>query len=235
LIGYKGSLPPDFVTWAHSQRRYRLNNVSLNFGGENVLAVRVFDYGGVGGIKTGKNGIYVAEDIFMPELDLSGTWKFQQGDNERYSDPEYSDSDWQNVPVPALWSYYGLKDYDGFAWYRKSFYLNQHEEGKQLILLLGKIDDMDEVYINGQFIGKTGKFYDNPEHIHIGNNDWLTLRAYTIPKNILKINKENLVSVRVYDGRIYGGIYEGPIGITTRKHFREWQKKEKSIFDFLFD
>jgi hypothetical protein len=235
LIGYQGSLPPDFVTWAHSGRRYRLNNASLNFEGDNVLAVRVFDYGGVGGIKSGMNGIYVAEDFFVPELDLSGTWKFIQGDNETYSDPIYIDAGWQDVTVPALWSYYGLKGYDGFAWYRKSFFLNHQMEGKQLILLLGKIDDMDEVYVNGQFVGKTGEFSDDPENIYIGKNDWLTLRAYTIPKNILKIDDLNLVSVRVYDGKIYGGIYDGPIGITTRERFQKWQRKKKSFLEFLFD
>jgi sialate O-acetylesterase len=234
LIGYKGSLPPNFVTWAHFTRQYRLNNACLNFEGDNVLVVRVFDYGGVGGIKSGKNGIYVAEEAFVPELDLSGTWKFQQGDDGIYSDQEYDDTDWQTVPVPALWSMYDLKDYDGFAWYRKSFFLNNNYEGTQLILLLGIIDDMDEVYLNGQHIGETGKIHDNADQIHINNEDWQTLRAYTIPKNVLNINGKNLLSVRVYDGTIYGGIYDGPIGITTRKRFQKWQKK-KSFFDFIFD
>jgi sialate O-acetylesterase len=234
LIGYKGSFPPNFVTWAHFPRQYRLNNASLNFEGDNVLVVRVFDYGGVGGIKDGKNGIYVAEEAFVPELELSGTWKFQKGDDESYSDPEYNDIGWQTVPVPALWSCYDLKDYDGFAWYRKSFFLNNDYEDKQLILLLGKIDDIDEVFINGKHIGGTGKIHDNPDRIHIDDKDWQTLRAYTIPKNVLNINGKNLLSVRVYDGTIYGGIYDGPIGITTRKRFQKWQKK-KSFFDYIFD
>jgi sialate O-acetylesterase len=234
FIGYKGSLPPDFVTWAHSGRRYRVNNACLNFEGDNVLVVRVFDFGGVGGIKSGTNGIYVAKEVFIPELELSGTWKFQKGDDMRYSDPEYNETDWQPVLVPALWSMYDLKDYDGFAWYRKRFFLNNDYESKQLILLLGKIDDIDEVFINGQHIGGTGKIYDNPDRIHIDDKDWQTLRAYTFPKHLMNVDGENLISVRVYDGRIYGGIYDGPIGITTRERFQKWHKK-KSFFDFLFD
>jgi sialate O-acetylesterase len=235
MIGYKGSLLPNFVTWAHFTRRYRLNNACLNFEGENVLVVRVFDYGGVGGIKFGKNGIYVAEEAFVPELDLSGTWKFQLGDDGRYSDPEYNDTGWQSVPVPALWSCYDLKDYDGFAWYRKSFFLNNNYDGTQLILLLGIIDDMDEVYLNGQRIGETGNIDDNPDHIQINDKDWQTLRAYSIPKNILNIDGKNLLSVRVYDGTIYGGIYDGPIGITTRERFQKRHKRKKTFFDFIFD
>jgi len=235
LVGYKGTLPPDFVTWAHSGRRYRLNNASLNFEGENVLVVRVFDYGGVGGIKSGNNGIYVAEDVFTPELDLSGTWRFQKGDDRRYSDPDYNDTNWKTVPVPVLWCYYGLKDYDGFGWFRKRFFLNKEQEGKQLILLLGKIDDIDEVFINGHPIGRTGDIYEKEERIRITDMDWQTMRAYTIPKNILNIDSENLVSVRIYDGNMWGGIYDGPIGITNRELFRKWQKQKNSFWDFLFN
>jgi sialate O-acetylesterase len=235
LVGHRGSLPPDFITWAHSHRRYRLNNICLNFEGDNVLAVKVFDYGGVGGIKSGKNGIYIAEEVFVPDLDLSGTWKFQQGDDRRNSDPEYSDADWQTVPVPAPWSLYGLRDYDGFGWYRKRFFLNHDYEGKQLIFLLGKIDDIDQVFLNGQHIGKTGMMDDNPDYIQIRDEDWQTQRAYTIPKKILNIGGENLVSIRVYDGNVNGGIYDGPIGITTRERYQKWYKRNKSFFDFIFD
>ena len=31
---------------------------------------------------------------------------------------------------------------------------------------------MDEVYLNGQRIGGTGKIDDNPDHIHINDKDW---------------------------------------------------------------
>ena len=52
---------------------------------------------------------------------------------------------------------------------------------------------------------------------------------------VVNIDGKNLLSVRVYDGKIYGGIYDGPIGITTRKRFQKWQKKKKSFFDFIFE
>jgi sialate O-acetylesterase len=130
---------------------------------------------------------------------------------------------------------YGLKDYNGFAWYRKRFNLDQEYKGKQLILLLGKIDDVDEVYLNGMYIGKTGDIGDNPDDIHLHDQDWQTQRAYAIPKEILKAGGENLIAVRVYDGNVNGGIYEGPIGITTRERFQDWQKKTKSFLDFIFD
>jgi sialate O-acetylesterase len=239
FIGYKGTFPPGFVTQAHFDRQYRLNNTYLNFGSENVLAVRVFDAGGVGGIKSGKNGIYVAMDAFKLDLDLSGFWRFRTGDDLNYAQPDYIDTDWRKVPVPAYWSSYGLHNYDGFVWYRKHFIVSDNFSDKQLILLLGKIDDIDEAYFNGQRIGGTGKIFSDPAKIVIDDQAWRAVRAYTIPSNIINIGEYNSIAIRVFDGTIYGGIYDGPIGITTRERYLNWQKskskKTKSFFDLLFD
>jgi len=76
---------------------------------------------------------------------------------------------------------------------------------------------------------------DNPDDIFIRDQDWLTLRAYSIPKEFLNVGGENQIAVRVYDGILSGGIYEGPIGITTRERFQDWQRKKKSFFNFIFE
>ncbi len=237
LLGYKGNFPPDFVTWAHFKRQYRINNTLLNFHGENILAVKVFDAGGVGGIKSGNNGIISDPNFFIPDIDLCGTWKFQIGDQLIYADPEYEDINWREVVVPAIWATYGLKKYNGFAWYRRYFTLPADFRNKNLILLVGKIDDLDEVYVNGQKVGGTGYIDKDHRQININTNDWEQLRAYTIPKNLISTDHNNLIAVRVYDGDIYGGIYDGPIGITTRDRYLEWQKtlKKNNFFDFIFD
>src|SRR5690606_12569195 len=43
LIGFSGNLPPKFKTAYNSERKYVLPNMMINFEGENVLAIRVFD------------------------------------------------------------------------------------------------------------------------------------------------------------------------------------------------
>ena len=237
LLDYKGSFPPDFVTWAHFERQYPINNALLNFDDENVLAIRVFDVGGAGGIKSGDNGILSDSKAFIPDINLRGIWKFQTGDQMTFADPEFDDNDWAEVIVPAIWATYGLKKYDGFAWYRKSFSLPAEFQNKYLILLVGKIDDFDEVYINGQQVGGTGNIKEDTQQIDTNTDDWEKLRAYTIPKNMLSIDRNNIIAVRVYDGGIYGGIYDGPIGITTTERYLEWQKtvKKKSFCDLIFE
>ena len=49
-----------------------------------------------------------------------------------------------------------------------------------LYLVLGRIDDADEVYLNGKLIGKSGNF--PPEYITAYNK----VRRYNIPQGILK-------------------------------------------------
>lgn len=77
-------------------------------------------------------------------------------------------------------------------------------KGKKLILLLGKIDDDDETYLNRYRIGRTGKPENNWGRGDLGNHN-LELKAYYIPEEYLNYNGFNLLAVRVFDGFIKGG------------------------------
>jgi sialate O-acetylesterase len=54
--------------------------------------------------------------------------------------------------------------------------------------------------------------------------------------NALKPGEENVLAVRVYDGYLNGGIYEGPIGIITQDKYRKFWKdrSKKNIWDLIF-
>ena len=81
---------------------------------------------------------------------------------------------------------------------------------------MGRIDDFDEAYLNGHFIGETrdGKRFGV-------SSSWLKLRIYKLPMNQLLFNGYNTVAVKVYDMGDKGGIYEGPVGIVTRRQLQE--------------
>ena len=36
-------------------------------------------------------------------LELSGNWKFELGDDVRWSDPAFDDSKWDRIHVPSPW------------------------------------------------------------------------------------------------------------------------------------
>jgi hypothetical protein len=240
LVGHHGWFPPNYETAYQYDRIYYIHEEYLNPEGVNTLAVRVYDSQMAGGIVRGDIGFYTKRSFLSPQIDLSGIWKFKSGDEMEWKEEEIKDADWNGVLVPAFWSQYGLKDYDGFGWYRKEFKIPAHFEDERLILLLGKIDDMDEVYLNGKKIGGTGRMRSHMDKDDINYSDYVKDRAYTIPPSYLNKDGINTIAVRVFDGWLYGGIYDGPIGIVTRDRYVEWQrdfgsdKTFKNIFEMFF-
>ncbi len=138
--------------------------------------------------------------------------------------------------VPRAWETQGYREYDGIAWYRKSFIIPAHLLRRDLVLILGKIDDLDQTYFNGELIGETGDLSGYPGRISV-DQEWQELRAYPIPEHLINRLGENVIAVRVYDGLFQGGIFSGPIGLAEASEFRAWRgrnKREKGFFDLLF-
>ncbi len=235
LVGYKGTFPPNTQTAYNIFRKYIVPPEYLNFDGENVIAIRVFDEYLAGGIVEGRPGLYRFEDTINLHLPLAGLWKFHPGDSPDWKARGYDDTGWEKISVPAYWEIQRHRDLDGFAWYRKSFYLPEDMQNQRLILILGKIDDLDETFVNGQLVGQTGDLDDETPNVRGG--EWQELRAYYLPEEALHFSKKNVIAVRVFDGLLDGGIHEGPIGITTRDNYLKWRKtnQPKSKFWEMFD
>ena len=226
FVGASGSFPPNYITAYSVERRYLLPDSYLNLNGDNVIAVRVYDSQLEGGITRGRVGVY--EDVRALHLDCSlpSTWKFITGDTMAWKEIRCDDSRWKDIHVPALWETQGFRDYDGFGWYRVKFQVPASLLNQKLIIILGKIDDIDEAFLNGERIGRTGEIRSSGRP-PVSGREWLEQRAYTIPTDLLRPGQDNVLAVRVYDDLLGGGIYDGPIGIVTREHFLQWKGKQK--------
>ena len=237
LIGHTGDFPPDYHTAYDVDRAYAIPEEFLSASGDNVVAVRVYDQELSGGILRGKLGVYEDLDAIHIDVPLATRWKFNIGDNREWSAVSFDDRKWEDMKVPSFWESEGHKDYDGFAWYRVKFHLPEEFQGKRLILLLGKIDDFDETFVNGDRIGHTGTMETRTKDIP-GSDAYQQLRAYMIPPDYLNPSGENTVAVRVYDGYRDGGIYAGPIGIVTRESYMKWndrlRREKMDFFEWLF-
>ncbi|MFQ5584502.1 MAG: sugar-binding domain-containing protein [Calditrichia bacterium] len=240
FLAFSGSFPPHYQTSYQYEHIYYIPEEYLNFSGDNLLAVRIYDEEISGGIIDGKIGLYELKNYLYPDLNFQGKWKFQAGDNEQWRVETFNDSSWDSVYVPGYWETQGYKDYDGFGWYRYEFKIPDNLKGKKLILLLGRIDDLDETYLNGHRIGKTGHIENEPSRISL-DNYYTEMRAYFIPGEKIYQDSLNTLAVRVYDGMLHGGIYDGPVGIVTREKYLEWQatldsekKKFRNLLDFIF-
>jgi hypothetical protein len=222
LVGFSGSMPPKFKTAYNNERKYPLSNESINFDGMNTLAIRVFDVTLGGGIIDGDLGIYRSPRSRML-VDLQGMWQIHRTWGDK---PVPNDDDWQKILVPSPWEQQGYPKYDGNAWYKRTFTVAESvlEGDDDLVLLMGKIDDFDRTYLNGKLIGTTndGRPYGRSQSFD-------KQRVYSIPSGLLR-KGSNTVEVFVIDMGNVGGIYEGPIGITTRTVYERYYKSDWGFF-----
>lgn len=145
---------------------------------------------------------------------LNYEWKFQTGDNQTWAEAGFDDSSWGTIKAGLDWENQGFDSYDGYAWYRQkvlipSTFKEEAEENGGFALRLGRIDDCDVAYWNGEKIGSTGKL---PPEYSTGYGE---LRSYTIPTSKILWDRENAIAVRVYDGGGGGGIIQEPIGLSV--------------------
>ncbi|HTI12310.1 MAG TPA: putative Ig domain-containing protein [Puia sp.] len=151
------------------------------------------------------------------DLPVTDGWKFTTGDQPAWASPTFNDSSWAPIHVGAPWESQGYANYNGFAWYRLHIVIPSSIKEKaflkeKLRIDLGKIDDGDEVYLNGTFIGRNGGAGGA-----IQDGNWNLPRSYTISLGDPRIHwdQENVIAVRVYDHSGDGGMFEGHYGISV--------------------
>lgn len=226
-IGSSGGFPPNYNTAYNAQRMYNLPEEYINFDGANVFVVKVYDSYDAGGITGGEVGIYGGKPVVSFDVNLQNIWRFSPGDDMRRKDTDFNDGDWAEVRVPAPWEDQGYRDYDGYGWYRKTFEFNGNADDK-MVLMLGKIDDVDQAYINGTLVASTGTFPRNSGDWGGYGQEYNAQRGYYIPAGLLKKGK-NVIAVRVLDTGGAGGIYEGPVGLLSQaKYIAYWRKLRDS-------
>lgn len=217
-VGGEGRFPPNYASAWNRERVYRLPDGVLR-AGDNVIAIRVYDDQQAGGITGKQIGLYTTT-LPQPIVDLSGEWKFRTGNDPDWKSQILDESGFGKIRVPSEWGAYGYANYDGHGWYRKTFGRLPVPADETLVLFLGKIDDTDEVFLNGERIGQTGfdDYKDEDAAYYYRMN-----REYEFPATLLK--DTNTLAVHVYDGQREGGIYSGPIGIMTKTDYLARQKQ----------
>ena len=162
-----------------------------------------------------------AENFFSFDrtLSLEGLWKFETGSGKERSTPSFDDQSWKRIEVPGYWDDQGFRGYKGEAWYRTRFNLKMPPYERQVGLYLGDIGDTDEVFLNGEFIGRMGQF--EPQ----GQPMYGRTRLYSIPARILRFDGENLLAVRIWHAPLpfsdVGGFASSGIALGDYEKFRE--------------
>lgn len=132
---------------------------------------------------------------------VKGQWRFHKGDDAGWRGSEMDDSDWQEVMLPDTWDRHSDYTQDNaYGWFRRHIEIPADCKGNDFDLLLGRIDDVDEVWLNGHRIGGTGSF--PPDY----RTAWETMRRYRVPASLVRADGPNVLAIRVFDGSGDGGM-----------------------------
>ena len=124
----------------------------------------------------------------------TGQYKDLDFNDDNMPSPDFNDEGWSYMVLPTEFET-AIGDFDGAIWFRRKIEIPQNMEGKDLILSLGPVDDMDRTYFNGKLVGATEE-----------SGLWQTDRNYDVPASLVKAG-DNLIAVRVLDTQGGGGIY----------------------------
>jgi sialate O-acetylesterase len=111
--------------------------------------------------------------------------------------PDYDDTSWPVISLPGQFES-ETGEFDGVVWFRKKIDIPGNMAGKDLVLSLGPIDDMDWTYFNGQLAGT-----------HEEAGFWQAERNYNIAGEKVKAGQVT-IAVRVLDNQGGGGIWGQP-------------------------
>ena len=91
-------------------------------------------------------------------LSLDGPWRFQMGDDPRWSDPAFDDSGWPTVTLSQPLSLLGFPSYSGYAWYRMRV-------GPQQLGLMGALPAGSalDLLVSGDSVGQLALYVDGVE------------------------------------------------------------------------
>lgn len=150
----------------------------------------------------------------FPILELKSVenkWEGLNFQDEECSQSNFDDSKWKSMVLPVGWENTEVKSFDGVIWFRKKIKIPVSWIGKELVLELGPIDDMDVTFVNGQKVGTNEK-----------DGLWQLDRVYPIQKEFVT-DSIVTVAVRVIDNQGGGGIY----GLKSKMNLSLGDKSEK--------
>ena len=121
-------------------------------------------------------------------------WKNLDFGDKAVPSDSFNDSAWKVMTLPGYFESV-TGDFDGAVWFRRKVYLPGTFVGKDLVLSLGPVDDMDCTWFNGEVVGATEM-----------SGAWQAERNYKIPGKLVK-KGPNVIAVRVMDTGGGGGLY----------------------------
>lgn len=153
--------------------------------------------------------VTAVEQLGKGTVELNGPWQFHQGDNPAWSTPTFDDSLWEKLSADKPWGMQGYEGSEGYAWYRLHLKLSPAVGASpEFELLIPAIDDVYEVYWNGEKVGQLGNM---PPH-------WLMYSGLQAQIIHLGAARDGVLAVRVWKAPLFsndngkaGGFESAPL------------------------
>lgn len=151
------------------------------------------------------------------EINLGTGWKFRTGDHPNWAKVNYNDKNWKPVQTSLCWEKQGYPDYNGYAWYRIKVIIPSSLKQKSYLkdslkIILGKIDDCDQTFLNGVKIGQNGGLPGTFEKVKA--YDVVRRYAVSAKGKLIRWDRPNVIAVRVYDQQGNGGLIYGKLSMS---------------------
>jgi len=121
--------------------------------------------------------------------------EYDRGQPEGWSNEKFNDASWKPTTLKSVFIDLGVPENPAVCWLRREIVLPATLPAGVAKILLGVVEKMDTVYINGRWTGASS-WVENP-------------RAYTIGANVLRPGK-NQITIRVLKTKPDGGFKNSP-------------------------
>lgn len=148
---------------------------------------------------------------------------FHPGHNKTWAAPDLDTSNWKPVTLPHNWWQQGYPKMNANGWYRIPFNLDDSYQTQSLVLSLGYIGSLSQIYLNGHRIGGEGRFFPTslpPQR---------TLHSAVLPAHLLHYGSTtNHLAVRVKSFVGAGGLLSDTLSLYSSNIF--WDVKEQAEY-----
>jgi hypothetical protein len=134
----------------------------------------------------------------LPISQVDSAWRFHLGDDPRWAQPDFDDSNWPTLRPTEDWTSQGYPRFTELAWFR--FRLRAAAHTQLLVLDLPDIPKSYQLFSDGKLVAQVGALPPGPAHNVIGAD-----RVFTLPVNSGSSPKEIVVAIRIWqDPRLAG-------------------------------
>jgi beta-galactosidase len=145
------------------------------------------------------------------DTSLIDGWRFIKSDLAGAEQESFDDQSWDVISVPHTWNAEDGQDggnnyYRGPGFYRRHFFIDANEVGRQLFIHFDGVNTVADVWVNGVYLGEHrggfGMFrFEMTSAVRFGANNVLAVRVSNAPFSD--------VAPLTADFTFFGGIYRG--------------------------